>query len=715
MTESQIVQSTFSRWNTSADGTGTDFYPGGIYKENSPLKLYARWSGAKEIILPVPSRKGYNFTGWYGTYDKIDDTADKKTSDISGIFNNPANIYGDLTLKAQWSPKEYVVSFDANGGLCETDDKTVIFDSVFGQLPTPTKPGHSFIGWFTSKDSGTQITAESKVNNSSNLTLYARWTPKEVSSIDIDLVQTKTVYYVGDNFDSSQVVVIVTYDDGEKQKINSNFSCSKPTLNKIAKKRVTVTYKEFTAYFIIDIVNAPLTTIEITQIPQKTIYNVGEEIDTTGLILELIYSNGHRKEITTGYKLNYDFSISGERKVEVSYKEGDVTATDYFIVTVNESPRIYSNVTNFSNEDNISVPIYISNNTGIMGFGIEVTYDDTALIPTSINSSSLLKGSFNNSISTSNNNTFKIFWAGTENFTEDGLLFTLNFNVINNSVGNYTIKLKYLPSDTFNEEWENVILACNDIPITITGDADNATKIFISNSSTKTGEEFNLPIEIINNSTLDKATISLSYNNTAFKPVLITDGSALVTNYSIDEEIGTIIIELGQIPIISSSEVLCIVKFVVLYCKTDNYTFTLNSDEVECIDANINVSEGPAAIYAKKIEFVDNKVYIPINIIGNKGIMGFRINFKYDPKILKPISVSMGSIITSGMSENTLNQSQSNGFSVIWIGTDDILSDGEILVLEFEVLKELTEETIITIDYIQMDTYNSLWQDVELS
>ena len=40
-------------------------------------------------------------------------------------------------------------------------------------MPTPTRSGYTFTGWFTAKTGGTKVYSTTKVTN--NMTLYAQW------------------------------------------------------------------------------------------------------------------------------------------------------------------------------------------------------------------------------------------------------------------------------------------------------------------------------------------------------------------------------------------------------------------------------------------------------------------------------------------------------------------------------------------------------------
>ena len=85
------------------------------------------------------------------------------------------------TLYAHWTvntnkSKTYMVTFDPNGGTGYQDQKVVCSGSYYRALPTPTKNGSHFMGWYTTKSSGGKEVAEDdRVALTDNRTLYARW------------------------------------------------------------------------------------------------------------------------------------------------------------------------------------------------------------------------------------------------------------------------------------------------------------------------------------------------------------------------------------------------------------------------------------------------------------------------------------------------------------------------------------------------------------
>lgn len=77
-------------------------------------------------------------------------------------FKIDANQVGKLTLTANWTVNTYTVTANANGGTIPTTSgwsvasgsktatKTVTYDSTYGTLPTPTRPGYTFKAWTNS-------------------------------------------------------------------------------------------------------------------------------------------------------------------------------------------------------------------------------------------------------------------------------------------------------------------------------------------------------------------------------------------------------------------------------------------------------------------------------------------------------------------------------------------------------------------------------------
>ena len=116
--------------------------------------------------LPTTTRKGYTFLGWYTA--KSGGSLITKDTNVKNGDNH--------TLYAQWKQNKYIVTFNATGGSVNPTTKEVTQYSTYGELPTPTRSGYTFNGWFTATTGGTKITSTTEVTITANQTLYAQWT-----------------------------------------------------------------------------------------------------------------------------------------------------------------------------------------------------------------------------------------------------------------------------------------------------------------------------------------------------------------------------------------------------------------------------------------------------------------------------------------------------------------------------------------------------------
>ena len=199
---------TFAGWNENADGTGTSWtnYIGKPWKwtYTKSITLYAQWTpntytvaydangGTGTMTTDTATydanyitkaneftRTGYVFLGWN---EKADGTGTSWTNYINKAWK--WTYTKSITLYAQWTPNKYTVTFNANGGTVSPNTMSITYGSTYGTMPTPTKIGYTFTGWFTAATDGTQITSTTKVTGTANVTLYAHWR-----------VNTYTVHY----------------------------------------------------------------------------------------------------------------------------------------------------------------------------------------------------------------------------------------------------------------------------------------------------------------------------------------------------------------------------------------------------------------------------------------------------------------------------------------------------------------------------------------
>ena len=83
----------------------------------------------------------------------------------------------EILLVVSKGKQPYTVTFEGEGGTVSSKSMTVYYNDVYGNLPTCTKTGYTFAGWYTSSAGGDKITETSKYTLQGNSTLYAHWTP----------------------------------------------------------------------------------------------------------------------------------------------------------------------------------------------------------------------------------------------------------------------------------------------------------------------------------------------------------------------------------------------------------------------------------------------------------------------------------------------------------------------------------------------------------
>ena len=155
------------------------------------------------------------------TYDFVNNTNARKA--ITHYFGfwvvcQRASSYANQG-KIIWTitPKSiaYTVNFDPNGGVVSKASIPVTYGKTYGTLPTPTRMGYTFDGWYTELTGGTKIVSSTMVGNSAGSTLYAHWKANQYTVTfepNGGTVSTtsKTVTY-GETYASPRVLPEPTY------------------------------------------------------------------------------------------------------------------------------------------------------------------------------------------------------------------------------------------------------------------------------------------------------------------------------------------------------------------------------------------------------------------------------------------------------------------------------------------------------------------------
>jgi uncharacterized repeat protein (TIGR02543 family) len=159
----------------------------------SSRTLFARWTPNTDTSYKVEHYWQEISGSGYTLYETLDLTGTTGSTVLavaktySGFVQNTS--YGDrkasgtvaadgtLVLRLYYDRKTYTVEFNSSGGTAPTAaSKNVIFGSSYGALPSTTKTGNSFDGWWTEAGgTGTQVSSGTVVSQTANHFLYAKW------------------------------------------------------------------------------------------------------------------------------------------------------------------------------------------------------------------------------------------------------------------------------------------------------------------------------------------------------------------------------------------------------------------------------------------------------------------------------------------------------------------------------------------------------------
>ena len=153
--------------------------------------------------LPFPeTREHMQFLGWFtekegGKQIKADTVMD---------------FLEDHTIYAHWKGDIFTVLFNANGGTAVDTSIKVEYGKKYGNLPTTSKEGYIFEGWYTGKEDGEAVSESDIVTIAGDHTLYAHW--KNITAGSVSLNKSSLQMFVGEE---AQLIATVSSSNANKR------------------------------------------------------------------------------------------------------------------------------------------------------------------------------------------------------------------------------------------------------------------------------------------------------------------------------------------------------------------------------------------------------------------------------------------------------------------------------------------------------------------
>lgn len=216
-----------AEWNTRPDGTGTSYKAYASVnnlttEHNGQVTLYANWepvtaaitldkqsgSGGMDTFyskyetgffsnsncasaltsISLPTKTGYTFQGYFEAISG----AGRQIIDYKGQFQINTSYYTkDAVLYAHYTPNQYKITFDKQGGTYGSNSVTVTYNEYLPTAAPPIRNGYTFLGYYTKPNgAGTRFynehMASSQICQSAkDLTLYAYWKDETNPSIQL--------------------------------------------------------------------------------------------------------------------------------------------------------------------------------------------------------------------------------------------------------------------------------------------------------------------------------------------------------------------------------------------------------------------------------------------------------------------------------------------------------------------------------------------------
>lgn len=154
-------------------------------------------------------------------------------------------------------------------------------------------------------------------------------TSSEAAEIEsIEIIKSPASYNIGTAPKASDFAIRVKKTDGATEDLTSGFTVNGDT-SKVGNAKFTITYEGFTASVNVEI-KPTASKIEITSLPGKTEYKVGETLDLTGLAIKVTKVDGSVEEnLKSGFTVSPSGKLNtpGDIAITVSYGGASTTFT----------------------------------------------------------------------------------------------------------------------------------------------------------------------------------------------------------------------------------------------------------------------------------------------------------------------------------------------------------------------------------------------------
>lgn len=152
----------YAKWSMST--YSIEYNLNGGTQTNDPITSYT--INHEDIKLENPTKEYYKFTGWTGS--------NGSTPSTNVVIKKGST--GNKTYKANFKAINYTITYNLNGGKQQKNAVTKYsIETKTFNLPTPTKKGYTFVGWYLEGDFTGDVQTKIEKGSTGNKVYYAKW------------------------------------------------------------------------------------------------------------------------------------------------------------------------------------------------------------------------------------------------------------------------------------------------------------------------------------------------------------------------------------------------------------------------------------------------------------------------------------------------------------------------------------------------------------
>ena len=229
------------------------------------------------------------------------------------------------------------------------------------------------------------------------------------------------------------------------------------------------------------------------------------------------------------------------------------------------------------NETEFDIDVIFLNNPGIMGYKMLFQYEASELTPVSITAGKDFNvGQITDTIGVKSGQ-FNVLWNNLMNCNNSGVAFTLRLKKNINSSSSL-IQVNYSQEDTFDEDWNDIILNCQDIDLHFTPETEEKTiDVSYEVGELDSNHQFTVGVNFDNNPGIMGYKMKFSYDDSVIKPVSVVAGEAS----SIGQLTDTIGVKNGEFNVLWNN---------LSAVKNTGNVFTITFEKLANEDTTIDVS-----------------------------------------------------------------------------------------------------------------------------